>query len=343
MAHLPDIEDFTALQKYLHETGRIAGETGVEFRILSGGVSNRVVLVELSTGEMWVIKQALEKLRVQVEWRCAPERSEREALALSLLAHLAPPHSITALIFADRDNHLLAMSAVPAPRANWKELLLSGAVTPAHFTAAGILLGTIHRRASEGLIAIPEEFADTAFFHALRVEPYYLYTASAVPETAAFFQKLLDMMNTAPATIVHGDFSPKNILIHDERLVLLDHEVVHLGDPTFDIGFFLAHILSKAHHLDARRDALMRGAQLFWEAYAKELAAQSEAWRLDPRAVHHTLGCLLARVAGRSQLEYLSNDQRDAQKAAVLSILPNAPATIPNLIQTFLARIEQRS
>jgi 5-methylthioribose kinase len=343
MAQLPNIEDFAALEKYLHQSGHIADETDAAFQILSGGVSNRVVLVELSTGEMWVIKQALEKLRVQVDWRCAPERSEREALALSLLARLAPPNSITTLMFADRQNHLLAMEAVPAPHANWKELLLSGVIMPAHFEAAGILLGTIHRRASEGRIPIPEEFADTAFFHALRVEPYYLYTASVVAETAAFFQALVDEMKTASVTIVHGDFSPKNILIHDERLVLLDHEVVHVGDPAFDVGFFLAHILSKAHHLTTKRDALMHGAELFWEAYDRELAAQSDLWKLEPRAVRHTLGCLLARVAGRSQLEYLSQSERDAQKAAVLSILPNLPATIPKLIRTFLGRVEQRS
>ncbi len=130
--NLPDIEDFAALDEYLHQTGRIADETHARFRILSGGVSNRVVLVELSTGETWVIKQALEKLRVQLDWRCAPERSEREALALSLLAQLAPPGSITSLIVADRGNHLLAMRAVPEPRANWKELLLSGVIAPAH-------------------------------------------------------------------------------------------------------------------------------------------------------------------------------------------------------------------
>ncbi len=150
-------------------------------------------------------------------------------------------------------------------------------------------------------------------------------------------------MDTASITIVHGDFSPKNILVHEQRLVLLDHEVVHIGDPAFDIGFFLAHILSKAHHLDRSRDALIRGAQLFWEAYHSELGAQCGRWQLEPRAVRHTLGCLLARVAGRSQLEYFSESERNAQKAAVLSILRSVPASIPTLIQAFLARIEQRS
>lgn len=342
MAKLFDAEDFDTLRKYLLETGRIAAATQVAFRVLSGGVSNRVVLIEFSTGEKWVLKQALEKLRVPVEWHCAPERSEREALALALLVRLIPDN-VADLVFADRDSHLLVMKAVPEPFSNWKELLLSGAVSSKYFKAAGLLLGVIHRRASEGSVSIPEEFSDTDFFDALRVEPYYRYTASVLAETAGFFRSLVDQMNAARITIVHGDFSPKNILIHQHRVVLLDHEVVHIGDPAFDIGFFLAHILSKAHHLIACRNALAHSAQLFWEAYVQGLEARFEKWKLEPRAVRHTLGCLLARVAGRSQLEYLSAFERSVQKEAVLSMLTDVPLTISTLINNFLAELERRS
>jgi len=125
--------------------------------------------------------------------------------------------------------------------------------------------------------------------------------------------------------------------------VLLDHEVVHIGDPAFDIGFFLAHILSKAHHLKTCRNELAQGAQLFWDAYVQELEAYSEKWKVEPRALRHTLGCLLARVAGRSQLEYLSVIERTVQKEAVLSMLTDVPLTISILINNFLAKLERRS
>ncbi len=93
-------------------------------------------------------------------------------------------------------------------------------------------------------------------------------------------------------------------------MVLLDHEVIHWGDPAFDLGFSLTHLLSKAHYLaDLRRDVCRCGPPI--------LARIRQAWdpwigatALEPRAVRHTLGCLLARVAGRSPLEYLDEPHR---------------------------------
>src|SRR5207253_6106542 len=123
--------------------------------------------------------------------------------------------------------------------------------------------------------------------------------AAAVPEAAAFLAPLVDETRARRETLVHGDYSPKNVLVRDDRLVLLDHEVVHFGDPAFDLGFSLAHLLSKAHHLADRRGDFTQAALLYWRAYAGER-------QLEPRAVRHTLACLLARVAGRSPLEYLN-------------------------------------
>ena len=95
------------------------------------------------------------------------------------------------------------------------------------------LIGQVHRRshrAPRTELAI-RVFGDRTFFETLRVEPYYRYTASQVPESAAFYAALIDDTYARQDTIVHGDFSPKNVLVHDGRLVLLDHEVIHFGDP----------------------------------------------------------------------------------------------------------------
>ena len=69
-----DIEQPDALLAYLREQGHIAATEQPLIRILAGGVSNRTVLVERPTGEAWVVKQALAKLRVQVDWFSSPER-----------------------------------------------------------------------------------------------------------------------------------------------------------------------------------------------------------------------------------------------------------------------------
>jgi 5-methylthioribose kinase len=247
-----DIEAPAALVAYLRDTGRIAPDETPVVHNLAGGVSNKTVLVERPTGESWVLKQALPKLRVKVDWFSDPARIRREALALQWLPKLAPEGSITPLVFEDPDHFLLAMEAVPQPHENWKTMLLSGRIEKRHAEAFGTLLGTIHRRsaeldeAGEGIAAT---FADKSFFQSLRVEPYYEYSAAAVPASRRFYEYLVATVGGEDGfALVHGDYSPKNVLVRDDRLVLLDHEVIHWGQPAFDAGFALCHLLSKVHH-----------------------------------------------------------------------------------------------
>jgi hypothetical protein len=340
MSPLPDeldIENAPALLAYLQRTGRIAPGEQPRIAILRGGVSNRTVWVERQSGEAWVLKQALAKLRVPVDWFSSPARIHREALGLEWLARLAPPGSIAPLLFEDRERHLLAMQAVPQPHENWKTVLLGGKICADHFQQFATLLATIHREAY-GRADLAEVFGDRAFFESLRLEPYYGYSAQQAPAAAAFLNSLIRDTLARRITLVHGDYSPKNVLIHAGRLVLLDHEVIHFGDPAFDLGFSLTHFLSKAHHLPALRREFAAAAREYWRVYRDALGAPAwPGWAadLEPRAVRHTLACLLARVVGRSPLEYLSPAGRVRQCDAVLRIMPSAPATIADLISLF--------
>jgi 5-methylthioribose kinase len=329
-----DIEDTGALVAWLRETGRIAPRELPRVRNLAGGVSNRTVWVERSSGEAWVLKQALAKLRVPVDWFSSPERIHREALGLEWLARLAPAGSITPLLFEDHEHHLLAMRAVPEPHENWKSTLLGGRICADHVRQFATLLATIHRAACRHA-EVAELFADRSFFESLRLEPYYAYSALQVPAAASFLDSLIRETHKCRVTLVHGDYSPKNVLIHAGRLVLLDHEVIHFGDPAFDLGFALTHLLSKAHHLAALRPQFIAAAEQFWRDYKEALDGPQWAANLEPRAVRHTLACLLARVAGRSPLEYLGADERACQCRAVLNMIPAAPVRIPDLIRTF--------
>ena len=331
-----DIEDEGSLTRYLRNAGCVRANEPLLVRTLVGGVSNKTVLVERAGGEAWVLKQALPKLRVKVDWFSDPSRVQREALGLKWLHRLAPPDSITPLVFEDATNHLLAMAAVPQPHENWKAVLLRGDVEDDHVRQFGRLLGEVHRRASEQASELSDVFDDRQFFESLRVEPYYAYTASQVPEAAAFLEGLIRSTRARRFTLVHGDYSPKNVLVHDGRLVLLDHEVIHWGDGAFDLGFGLTHLLSKAHHLCQHRDRFARAAAQFWTSYAQ--AARPVPWLVDLEAwaVRHTLGCLLARVAGRSPLEYLDDDERARQRRAVLTLMARPPATVTGLTSAFL-------
>jgi 5-methylthioribose kinase len=339
-AQLLDIEQPGALVGYLKGTGRVGEGEEPVVRVLAGGVSNRTVLVERpETGEAWVVKQALPKLRVAVDWYSDPERIHREALGLRWLKELAPPGTITPLVFEDRDHHLLAMKAVPEPHENWKTMLLGGRLENGHVEQFGRLLGTVHRGGYERREETESAFRDRSFFESLRLEPYYDYTAGQVPEAADFLRALVEETRARRDTLVHGDYSPKNVLVREGTLVLLDHEVIHFGEPAFDLGFSLTHFLSKAHHLPGMREDFADAARIYWATYREVVEELPWAADIEERAVRHTLGCLLARVAGRSPLEYLNEGELARQREAILALLQYPPESVPGLAEAFVGRL----
>ena len=308
-------------------------------RNLAGGVSNRTVLLRRESGEAWVLKQALEKLRVQVDWRSDPRRIEREALGMQRLSEIAPPGAITPLVFLDAANHLLAMRAVPEPHENWKMMLLAGRLEAGHVKQFAELLAAVHRAGFERREQFAREFEDRRFFQSLRLEPYYAYSAQRMPFAGRFFERLIAETRATRHTLVHGDFSPKNVLVRDGRLVLLDHEVIHFGDGAFDLGFGLTHLLSKANHLRDLRADYAAAAELFWRTYRESVAGEPWVEGFEERVCRHVLGCMLARCVGRSPLEYLKPAAAASQANAVSSMMDAPPKGVDELVEKFLARL----
>jgi 5-methylthioribose kinase len=335
-----DIENFDSLRQYLIGRGHIEPDETISFKKLPGGVSNRVVRVGWPDGRGWVLKQALAKLRVDVDWFSNPERIGVEAKATRWLNLLAPKGTTPKFVFEDISNHLMAMEAIPEESKNWKSVLLSGEIVSNHFEQFGQLLGTIHRRSSEAGPAIFKIFEDTTYFESLRLEPYYLYAAEKAPAAAGFLNALVQETIRHKSSLVHGDFSPKNTLIYRGKLLLLDYEVVHFGDPGFDVGFALTHFLSKANHLRSARDRIGAAAALFWDVYRREIDSVEWAQTLEPRAIRHTLGCLLARVVGKSRLEYLTHQEAERQQEVVLQLIVNPSTSVIDLIAEFIRKIE---
>ena len=327
-----NIENPLELLNYLRDGGSIEKNTEVRISLLSGGVSNRTVLLEFDDGSSWVMKQALDKLRVEGDWFCSPERIFYEAEAMRWLDQYV--HGNTPkLIFEDQSQYILAMEAVQPPFENLKTLLISSPPRSIYFKSAGKLLGQIHLQGSKQETHIPELFNDNQFFQTLRIEPYYLETIKKVGESKSFFETLIADTNNDRYTFVHGDYSPKNLLVKDDKLILLDHEVVHYGDGTFDLGFFIAHLLSKSNHLPEYNAEFISGVLVFFEAYLDQTKMMNKS--REQRAVSHTIGCFLARVCGLSQLEYLSEEQRHRQKSIALRLLADIPHSINELTLKF--------
>ena len=197
------------------------------------------------------------------------------------------------------------------------------------------MLGTIHASSSERAAELAPRFTDRSQFETLRVDPYYRFSAASLPGVAGWIDELIGETAQVGIALVHGDYSPKNVLIRKNACVLLDHEVAHWGDPAFDIGFASAHFLGKANHLTDKRTDFAEAAVLFWHTYRR--AVENQPWfdAVLPRIVRHTIGCTLARVAGKSTLEYLSESERLRQRDVMVAMISDEPPTYEALIGRF--------
>jgi Ser/Thr protein kinase RdoA (MazF antagonist) len=268
-----------------------------------------------------------------------PQRIRIEANGLRWLNRAAPQGATPLFLWEDRENGIMAMEEAPAGHEDWKSQLLAGNIRRQNFQRAGSLLGIIHRQSNEEAEEVRSSFDVTEYFESLRLEPYYVYTAHKIPASKRFLHDLINTTRLTRLSLVHGDFSPKNILVYPSRLIILDYEVIHFGDPAFDVGFALSHLLSKAHHLPECRRALIDGVKLFWSAYCNEIHSISWAGRVEARAVRHTLACLLARVAGKSPLEYLTKQESLRQLQLALTMMSVLPHSIGNLVEEFAGKI----
>jgi tRNA A-37 threonylcarbamoyl transferase component Bud32 len=296
---------------------------------LTGGVSSEIVLVE-DGDRRFVVKRALAKLRVRDDWFADTGRSRVEQSYLRVVGALLPS-CVPRVLFADPDAGWFAMEYLGDGFLNWKGQLLGGCADPSAARRAGEALGVIHRE-TWGDAALAGEFATGANFHQLRIEPYLETAARRAPDLAGFLLDEAARLQGTALALVHGDFSPKNILVTPERLVLLDAEVGWFGDPVFDVAFLLNHLLLKALLHANAPETMIESARIFWAAYVKTLGAKADA-ALEARTVRLLLCLMLARIHGKSPVEYLPEPLK--QRCAVEFVrahLPHPPATLADLM-----------
>jgi 5-methylthioribose kinase len=275
-------------------------------RELGGGVSNKVMLAEFRDGRRIVVKQALPKLRVAQDWFADRTRIFRECAAIRRLAPHLPAGSLPEVLCEDRENYAFVMTAVAGEP--WKSQLLRGEVRPEIAARIGELLAAIWR-----VPALEAEFCDQSAFDQLRLDPYYRATARVHPDLAGAFEHLLQPRRIA---LVHGDWSPKNFLVDGDRVTAIDFEVVHFGDPAFDIAFLLNHLALKSFL-----------APRYWPAAQSFLRALPSGWP-EERTIAHLGGLMLARIDGKSPVEYLNEEQRVRVRGFARELMLHPPDTV---------------
>jgi 5-methylthioribose kinase len=308
---------------YLRRVGRL-GHGPARVELLGGGVSNVVLRVDMPE-RAFVVKQSRPQLRTRDDWFSDLGRVYREQEVMEAL-HPLLPDTVPEVLFADRPNYAFAMSAAPADHRVWKQSLLAGDVALGLGERTGAVLGRIHQATAEAP-ALVEAFRDHTAFVQLRVDPFYRRVQERRPEVAADIEPLVRQLLTVQEALCHGDYTPKNILVHGNGFTLVDYETAHLGDPTMDLGLFLCHLVLKAFRRPDHRALYFALARAFWRGYAGQVRFR-RAVELEARGVGHFGACLLARIDGTSPVDYLPDEPvREAVRRLGRHVLRERPGS----------------
>ena len=309
MAEGTAAEPDEAIRAFVAGLGVFAQPQGVRFRPLTGGVSSDIWLAEGDDGAVCV-KRALAKLKVAADWRAPVERNLYEAAWLRDAARLVPG-SAPEILGQDEARGMFAMAYLsPASFPLWKRELLAGEVDIAFAAAVGARLAALHA-AFAGEPGMARRFATDENFRLIRIEPYLFATARAHPALAGALAALARRTATTARTVVHGDISPKNILKGPDGPVFLDAECAWYGDPAFDIAFCLNHLLLKCLAVPARADAFLAAFEALAAAYLAGVAWEAPD-EVEARATALLPGLFLARIDGKSPVEYVTRDEDKA-------------------------------
>ena len=304
--------DHEAIKKILGNLALAQPDDAITVKALNGGVSSNIFQLNTKHAQ-YCLKQALPQLKVAKVWLAPVDRVFAEIDWLQTAATIAPD-AVPKILGVDRASKSFVMQYLGDEYLNWKAELLAGRIAGKAPTQLGNILGRIHSQTA--LKAdIAKRFANDDTFYAIRLEPYLEEAARQHPELSSRLKALIKRTQHNPKVLVHGDVSPKNIMLGPLGPVILDAECAWYGDPAFDVAFCLNHFFLKAAHMPKAAPALLKNAQDFLNAYLQEVTWEPLP-ELENRIASLLPGLMLARVDGKSPVEYLA-----AERGAIVRTL----------------------
>ena len=297
----------------------LVGEGDIVLEPLTGGVSCDVWKVETPSGPI-VVKRPLPQLRVAAEWLAPVERGTSEVRWLKRARGVDP--RIVPEVLAELPGHAFAMRFLPGCPV-WKDELMAGRIDAGFAAQVGQGIAAVHA-ATAFNDADRADFPNDDMFRALRVDPFLLHVARQDSELAPALTALADDLSSRKIALVHGDVSPKNILVSADGPVFLDAECAVYGDPAFDLAFCTTHLLLKAVWSGDVR--LNEAAAVLVSAYRAGIDWE-DVDDLLLRAGKLTAALLLARVEGKSPAPYLTDPEhmrvvRDQARGLIVAPSP---------------------
>ena len=318
---MQDSATINEIRHLLSDDGLIHPQTAV-LRSLSGGVSCDVVAVT-DGDRSFVVKRALAKLKVESDWYADVGRNRYEHRFLSVAGRLVP-NAVPKVLYHNDEKQYFCMELLEDGWKNWKSELLNGVCHIDTARHAGRILGLIHK-GTAGNQKLAAEFATDQNFFELRLDPYLLATGKKHEALRPLFEAEADRISHTHRCLVHGDYSPKNLLASGQGIKVLDCEVAWYGDPSFDLAFLLNHFLLKFIHHAPQRLPVKGLFDAAIDAYVEASGFDGLATGSSgPDSCRNLLlMLLLARVDGKSPVEYLMKrpDKQDFIRSFVRSKL----------------------
>ncbi len=328
----------TELSRMLVELKLAGPAEHPEITMLTGGVSSSIFRVHVKGGD-YCVKQCLPKLKVQKDWYAPIERVFAEAAWLQAAGTIAPRRVPKVLAIDHLRGAFVMEYLAPERHRNWKTELLAGRVDVATGRLIGDLLGELHAATARNE-TLAKAFAHDLNFYALRLEPYLVESARVHPALAPPLTALVDTTQRHKLALVHGDVSPKNILLGPDNVILLDAETAWYGDPAFDLAFLLNHLLLKAVHRPVFADAYIETFETIAKTYLTHVRWEEKS-AFEQRTAALLPGLLLARIDGKSPVEYLDATARERVRAIARDLIlvpPLALAAIPRALREGVSR-----
>lgn len=321
----------------ISELGIAPAESVQSVRSLTGGVASDIGVVSLPDRDLCV-KFALPKLRVASNWEAPVHRNRAEYAWLSFAKSVTPLNAPALLGWSASQNGFAMEYLTGTDVYLWKEALLEGTALRGETDLVAKALATIHAASSQSAFD-RSAFDNRDDFKALRLEPYLIFTASQYPDLAPQLEQLSATLYAADAVLVHGDVSPKNILFRDGAPILLDAECATMGDASFDVSFCLNHLILKALHIPQNRTELLASARAFWTCYSADVTWEAIV-DLEARIAALVPALMLARIDGKSPVEYLNDAERDVVRKLAVPLIDKPVKTLADLLEA-LSRMDQ--
>jgi 5-methylthioribose kinase len=304
---------------------------------LTGGVSSEIYLVRDDARE-FVVKRALAQLKVAGQWFADTDRNRNETAYIGYVRTFCP-RNVPRLQFVSEKHKFFCMDYMGTGWQTWKQRMIAGDRSCETSSAAGALLGKIHAHSARNT-QVASRFRTLRNFEQLRIEPYLLSTAQHHPTLRAIFHAEAARLRSRQEVLTHGDYSPKNILVNNERLVVVDSEAAWYGDAAFDPAFLLSHLFLKSLALNRSEENWRKMIRAAWSGYCLERFPSTESKKqseLEANFVRLLVMLMLARVDGKSPVEYLSEDQRTHVRTFSTRTLSRPPVSFAMLTDEWFA------